>query len=102
MTLVHLLFLFQTLVGCFEKWLEELVDRHGIVVPPYAEVSPKELVEQLYAVKKPFKDSGEGHKDYIVWKSILVHLIGKKSEPPNILLTSNTKDFCDTDGDGKH
>jgi hypothetical protein len=76
--------------------------KHGVVVTPYPDVSPKELVQQSYALKRPFKDSGEGHKDYVVWKSILAHLKGEESNLPNIFLTNNTNDFCDTDGDGKH
>lgn len=89
-------------VDSYDDWLDELVGKHGIVVAPYPDVSTKELVEQSYALKKPFKDSGEGHKDYIVWKSILVHLEGEESGPQNVFLTNNTKDFCDTDGDGKN
>jgi hypothetical protein len=89
-------------IDCYDDWLDELLHKHGVVVAPYPEMSPKELVEQSYAEKKPFKDSGEGHKDYIVWKSILVHLDGAESNSPNIFLTNNTKDFCNTDEDGTH
>ena len=84
----------------FEEWLEEFLDEHGVVVAPYPDVAAKELVEQSYALKKPFKGSGEGHKDYVIWKTILGHISGDETTPPNIFLTSNTKDFCETSGEG--
>lgn len=87
-------------ISSYDNWLDGLLDKHGIVVAPYPDVSPKELIEQSYALNKPFKESGEGHKDYIVWKSIKSHLIGEKSSPPNIFLTNNTKDFCGSDESG--
>lgn len=87
-------------VSFYENWLDELIDQHGVVVPAYPNVSAKELVEQSYDVKKPFKESGEGHKDYIIWKTILSHIATQETPPPNIFLTNNTKDFCDIGEDG--
>lgn len=84
-------------VKSYEDWLEELIDEHGIVVAPYPDISAKELVEQSYKVKKPFKESGEGHKDYVVWKTVLGHIASQTPTPPNIFLTNNTKDFCHFD-----
>jgi len=86
----------------YNNWLDELIQKYGIVVAPYPDVSPKELVEQSYSTNKPFKDSGDGHKDYIVWKSIVLFINGEKSGPPNIFLTNNTKDFCEVREDGTH
>ena len=84
----------------YSKWLNELVKEHGIIEAPYPEISAKELVEKSYEIKKPFKESGEGHKDYIVWETIKAHILSDKSNPPNVLLTNNTKDFCTFDNDG--
>jgi rRNA-processing protein FCF1 len=89
-------------VDAYGDWLDELIEKHGVVVTPYPDVSPKELVQQSYELKRPFKDSGDGHKDYVIWKSILTHLRSAEAAPPNIFLTNNTKDFCDTDGNGNH
>jgi len=89
-------------INSYNNWLDELIDKHGIVVAPYPDISPKELVEQSYYLNKPFKDSGEGHKDYIVWKSIVEHLVGENSNHPNFFLTNNTRDFCDSDDIGNH
>ncbi|CAN5530891.1 hypothetical protein BH10PLA2_BH10PLA2_03570 [soil metagenome] len=86
-------------VKSYGDWLTQLIDDNGIFVAPYPDVSAKELVDKSYGVKKPFKDSGEGHKDYIVWKTILSHIGSGEATPPNIFLTNNTKDFCDVDKD---
>jgi rRNA-processing protein FCF1 len=89
-------------LASYDDWLDELLDKHGVVVQPYPNISAEELVRQSYVSKKPFNDSGEGHKDYIVWKSIIEHIEGAGSSPPNVYLTNNTNDFCDVDKDGKH
>ena len=78
----------------YQDWLDDLLDDHGVAVTPYPEVDYKEIVEKSYSGKKPFKESGDGHKDYIVWKSIVSHIEGSNASPPNIFLTNNTKDFC--------
>jgi hypothetical protein len=87
-------------VGTYENWLDELIDQYGIVVAPYPDISAKELVEKSYGVKKPFKESGEGHKDYIIWNTILTHIASNEVNPSNIFLTNNTKDFCEVDENG--
>jgi hypothetical protein len=72
------------------------------VVAPYPEITPKELVEKSYKMEKLFKDSGEGHKDYVVWKTVLEGLNSEAALSPFIFLTNNTKDFCETDQTGKN
>jgi hypothetical protein len=86
----------------FEEWLGDLLEKHGVMIAPYPEVLPKELVEQSYQAKKPFKSSGEGHKDFIIWKTILSGVHSQNLSPPNIFLTNNTKDFCQDGPDGTH
>lgn len=84
----------------YNKWLKEFLDEYGVVVAPYPDVTAKELVDKSYTVKKPFKQSGEGYKDYVVWKTILGCIASDEAAPPNIFLTNNTKDFCDADEGG--
>jgi rRNA-processing protein FCF1 len=86
-------------IKSYEDWLEELIDEHGVVVATYPDIPAKELVAQSYEAKKPFKESGEGHKDYVVWKTILGHIASQQTTPPHIFLTNNTKDFCELDED---
>ncbi|HEX8625591.1 MAG TPA: PIN domain-containing protein [Allosphingosinicella sp.] len=84
-------------VHIYSDWLEELIDRYGVLIAPYPDVSAKELVEQSYELNKPFKGSGEGHKDYVVWKTIVMHIANPDTVPPTIFLTNNTQDFCELD-----
>ncbi|MBO6553735.1 MAG: DUF4935 domain-containing protein [Roseitalea sp.] len=80
-------------VSAYEDWLNDLVETDGVTLAPYPEIPAKELVEKSYERKKPFKDNGEGHKDYIVWKTIRTHIENQQTALPNLLLTNNTKDF---------
>ncbi|RXZ65281.1 PIN domain-containing protein [Pelagerythrobacter rhizovicinus] len=93
---------FSDAVDAYEEWLADLLEQHGVMIAPYPQISPKELVEQSYKLNKPFKNSGEGHKDYIVWKTILSGVINQEQPPPNLFLTNNTKDFCGDGSDGAH
>jgi len=90
------------LISEYENFLDELIDDNGVIVAPYPEISAKQLVEKSYAADKPFKDNGDGHKDYLVWETIKSHILSNTTTSPNIFLTNNVKDFCQTDGNGKH
>lgn len=86
----------------YVEWLDDSIQTHGIVVLPYPNISPKELVKKSYVLKKPFKESGEGHKDYLVWKTITSAIDSGVTSPPFIFLTNNTKDFCETVQNGNN
>jgi hypothetical protein len=83
------------------SFLEELFDDNGVEIAPYPEIPAKQLVEKSYEKQKPFKDSGEGHKDYILWETIKSHILRQETDSPHIFLTNNVKDFCQTDDKGK-
>ena len=80
----------------YATWLENLIEDHKIAIVPYPDISPQELVVKSYETKKPFKESGEGYKDYIVWKTILGSINSDTTTSSFIFLTNNTKDFCET------
>lgn len=86
----------------YGEWIESLIDSSTIIVAPYPDISPKELIERSYELQKPFKESGEGHKDYIVWKTVLAGINGDKWAPPFVFLTNNIKDFCELDTTGSN
>lgn len=90
------------LVEEYEGFLDELIDDHSVIIAPYPdEITAKKLIEKSYQAKKPFKDNGEGHKDFIVWETIKSHIMSKTTSAPNIFVTNNVKDFCQPAGDGK-
>jgi len=83
----------ETEIDRYEDWLIDLVEDDGVTLAPYPNIPAKELVEKSYANQKPFKESGDGYKDYIVWKTIKVHIESQETALPNLFLTNNTKDF---------
>jgi predicted nucleic acid-binding protein len=86
----------------YEDWLAELLDGNGVVIAPYPDVSAKTLVLKSYQGEKPFKETGEGHKDYLVWESMKAHINSQGSTPPYLFVTHNTNDFGATGKDGMH
>ena len=86
----------------YYDWIDNLVSTYGIVVVPYPDISLKDLVEKSYRLEKPFKDSGEGHKDYIVWKTIVGEINKNSATNSFIFLTNNIKDFCESGAAGSH
>ncbi|WP_339760250.1 PIN domain-containing protein [uncultured Sulfitobacter sp.] len=76
----------------FDKNLEELLLDVGVDVLPYPNTTTKELVLGGYSNRKPFKEGGEGHKDFLIWKSIVEVIV--PADEPHLLVTSNTSDFA--------
>ena len=62
------------------------------VVLPYPATTTRQLVLGSYSDRKPFKENGEGHKDFLIWKSIVEGI--ESSDEPHIFVTSNTSDFA--------
>lgn len=86
----------------YEIFLLKLIDENGVHVAPYPEVSTKDLVTNAYNAKKPFKETGEGHKDVLVWETIKEDFRKEADVPPHYFLTNNTKDFAMQDDDKRH
>ena len=79
----------------YEAWLDALVDEYEVVVAPYPEVAAKELVTESYKGTKPFKASGDGYKDYLVWKTIVAQISQQSGDHESYFLTNNIADFCE-------
>ncbi len=77
----------------YENWLGELLNQNEVEILNYPVVPPKEIVEASYIGKKPFKPSGKGYKDYLIWRTLL-ELTNKESHEEFVFVTNNTKDFC--------
>ena len=84
-------------IETYNTWIDDLLDEYGVIIAPYPDIPAKELVAKSYELNKPYKESGEGHKDYVIWKTIVDHMAIVDTAPPNIFLTSNTQDFCELD-----
>ena len=80
--------------GNYEDWLAEEMESFGIEILPYPSTTTGELVTKSYEGEKPFKENGDGHKDYLIWKSIVECLQNQQAFPPTYFLTNNRKEFC--------
>jgi predicted nucleic acid-binding protein len=76
----------------FGENLEALLDDIGMEVLPYPATTTRDLVLAGYSDRKPFKESGEGHKDFLIWKSIVENI--DAANGPHVFITSNTSDFA--------
>ena len=86
----------------YENWLNDLIKENGILILPYPKIPLKDLVQKSYENTKPFKEKGEGYKDYLIWETIKNHIKSKNATPPNYFLTNNTKDFGEKDSNDKY
>jgi len=73
--------------------LELMINQLGIEVLPYPSVTTKELVIASYKGKKPFDVNGKGHKDYIIWTTIMDHMLSDVHDGPFLFISHNTGDF---------
>lgn len=80
------------LINRYEEHVEtklNLIDSEILDYPPVSlEVVAKKAIKRL----KPFKKSGEGYCDAIIWETIL-HVLKSDKECEIIFITNNKKDF---------
>jgi hypothetical protein len=87
--------------GKYLAFIEELEHERVVLRRQYPLVSHKEVVERMYAEKRPFKGTEIGYKDYLIWRSVVELL----SEPDvqgwrtvNIaFISANKSDFAAKD-----
>ena len=84
----------------FQTWFLSLLKDNAVEILPYPDIVPKELVTKAYTKVKPFKATGGGHKDYLVWETIKANILGKQTSPPYIFVNHNTSDFAEKVEDG--
>ena len=70
---------------------------HDVAVAPYPSISPKALVDASYSGKKPFKETGEGFKDFIIFETLKV--VASQESGVGAFVTANKKDFCGAKGE---
>jgi hypothetical protein len=75
--------------------LNKKINDYGVDILEYPTITPKELVESSYTAKKPFKNNGDGYKDYIVWETIKDNIILNGNSFKYFFLNNNIKDFSD-------
>ena len=77
------------------EWLDAILEQYSVKILPYPQIPLKEIVTESYQAKKPFKEDGDGHKDYLIWKTISLYIDEQEKDVEKYFLTNNVKDFCE-------
>jgi hypothetical protein len=83
----------------YESWFFEQCDECGISILDYPDTPIERLIKDSYTGIKPFKESGEGHKDYLIWESIKADIETTNNQLNYSLVTNNKSDFFKEDTD---
>jgi len=81
----------------YRKHVNQVFEYYDVQIAPYPSLSMKALVDASYSRKKPFKETGEGFKDFIIFE--ILKAIAGRHDGDGAFVTSNTKDFCGPNGD---
>ena len=81
------------LLNDYVKYFDSLIEKNKIQIADYPSVDHEYLAKKSMQRHKPFKASGEGYCDSLIWETIKQHL-KKYPEDKIIFLTNNSKDFC--------
>lgn len=76
------------LEGTFERDLAQL----GVSRPDYLDIAHVDLVTRDLSRRRPFRDSGKGYRDALLWETILRKVADKDDKA--FLITQDLKDFC--------
>lgn len=79
----------------YRNHIRQMMEHYGVTLIPYPKVSAKTLVEASYSGRKPFKESGEGFKDFLVFESL--RSVAAQQRGEGWFVTANNKDFCGAD-----
>ncbi len=80
----------ETAVDQYRQFLRDRFRDEGFSLLPYPEVPHRALVNRAVNRKRPFRDSGSGYRDALIWASI-VSLA--RSEKNVVFITANSSDF---------
>jgi len=80
----------------YRKHVYEMFTIYDVQAAPYPDLLPKTLVDASYSGKKPFKETGEGFKDFIVFETLKA--VAAQQDDNGAFVTANKKDFCGSDG----
>jgi len=80
----------------YEAHLKARLVEAGAKFLPYPTDPHKEVVKRALLRGKPFDVQGRGYRDYLIWASLRSEVYYAPEETV-VLVTANTRDFCDGD-----
>ena len=81
----------QDLTKEYESYLAKRLDSIGATIVPYPDTPHPAIVQRALLRRKPFKESGDGYRDTLIWESVLA--VAKTSKGQVVFVTNNAKDF---------
>lgn len=81
----------------YEAYLKQKCEEYAIHLLPYPKVEHRDVVERKLYCKKPFKNSGGGYCDTLIWATILDFCKNIKGDDQVLFITDNTSDFAGKD-----
>ena len=83
-------------ISLYPDTLRSRLNDLGIEIIPYPLISHEKVVERDLDARRPFKESGRGYRDTLIWESVL-NVIDKSSKeiPDVVFVSNNIKDFCE-------
>lgn len=86
------------LTSVFEQHLRDQITGVGGQIPPIPDIAHRDLVIRSAEGVKPFRTSGVGYRDALIWHTVLREAV----DDDVVFLSSNTGDFADDDGTALH
>jgi predicted nucleic acid-binding protein len=83
-------------VAAYEAYLKARLTEAGTKFLPYPRDLHKDVVKRDLLRLKPFDGQGRGYRDYLVWASLRTEMYYAPEETV-VLVTANTRDFCEGD-----
>ena len=83
-------------ISSYPNTLRSRLNDLGIKIIPYPLISHEKVVERDLDARRPFKESGRGYRDTLIWESVL-NVVDKSSKeiPDVVFVSNNIKDFCE-------
>lgn len=82
----------------YEAQLESRLTRHDVVIADVPQIPTETLLNWAIEERQPFRSTGEGFRDALVWGTVLETAVELDAPDLIVLVTANSKDFCDRDG----
>lgn len=78
----------------YETYFKEKLKEAEAKILPYPDEPHKKIVQQALHRRKPFNRKGQGYRDYLIWVTLRTEMYYAPEETV-VLVTGNTRDFCD-------
>jgi len=79
----------------YEQYLRSTFERIGAEIPSPPDITHLELVDRAIAQRKPFRESGTGYRDALIWETVVRYAAASDVT----FVTDNHRDFAESNDD---